>query len=642
MFDLFRSRAKAVRYLLGGLLMLVAISMVVTLIPGFGTNGSSRDQIVAEIGKEVISLREVQLEVQRAQRNKAFQPEMAQVYVPQIVDRMITDRAFAYEAGRQGFQVTEADLALAIRASIPQLYQDGNFVGKEVYAGFLAQQNLSIPEFEAAIRRQLLAMKLQGLAVEGVIVTSAEIEQEFRRRNDKVKLEYIALTAAKYRSQVSVSPEEIRAYFEKNRSAYQSPEKRGFAMLVIDEAKVGQKMTVPEGELRRMYEARKEEFRIPERVKVRHILLKTTGKPAEEIPKLQARAEELLKQIKAGADLGELARKNSEDTGSASKGGDLGWIVRGQTVKAFEETAFSQKPKQISNVVKTEYGFHILQVLEKEDARLKPFEEVKDQLAQERKRQAVFETMQRLADQAHDELAKTPLEAEQIGRRLDIQYVKVGKIGYSDPIPEIGASKEVMEAVGSLQKGQVTPVIQAQGNKLVVAVLTDIFPAAPSELAEVEKEIKDQLLSEKATQLLQQRAREAFDKAKSLNGDLKKVAQAMGLEVKTTQDFGADGAADGIGQASMISDAFTQPVGAVLGPVAAGEQQIVYKVASKTPPDLSKLAEQRNDLVSALKSRKANSRMELFEDSLRAALIRQGKVKIHQDVINRLVGSYRS
>jgi peptidyl-prolyl cis-trans isomerase D len=642
MFDLFRSRAKAVRYLLGGLLMLVAISMVVTLIPGFGTNGSSRDQIVAEIGKEVISLREVQLEVQRAQRNKAFQPEMAQVYVPQIVDRMITDRAFAYEAGRQGFQVTEADLALAIRASIPQLYQDGNFVGKEVYAGFLAQQNLSIPEFEATIRRQLLAMKLQGLAMEGVIVTSAEIEQEFRRRNDKVKLEYIALTAAKYRSQVSVSPEEIRAYFEKNRSAYQSPEKRGFAMLVIDEAKVGQKMTVPEGELRRMYEARKEEFRIPERVKVRHILLKTTGKPAEEIPKLQARAEELLKQIKAGADLGELARKNSEDTGSASKGGDLGWIVRGQTVKAFEETAFSQKPKQISNVVKTEYGFHILQVLEKEDARLKPFEEVKDQLAQERKRQAVFETMQRLADQAHDELAKTPLETEQIGRRLDIQYVKVGKIGYSDPIPEIGASKEVMEAVGSLQKGQVTPVIQAQGNKLVVAVLTDIFPAAPSELAEVANEIKDQLLSEKAAQLLQQRAREAFDKAKSLNGDLKKVAQAMGLEVKTTQDFGADGAADGIGPASTVSDAFTQPVGAVLGPVTAGEQQIVYKVASKTPPDLSKLAEQRSDLVSALKSRKANSRMELFEDSLRAALIRQGKVKIHQDVINRLVGSYRS
>lgn len=642
MFDLFRSRAKAVRYLLGGLLMLVAISMVVTLIPGFGTNGSSRDQIVAEIGKEVISLREVQLEVQRAQRNKAFQPEMAQVYVPQIVDRMITDRAFAYEAGRQGFQVTEADLALAIRASIPQLYQDGNFVGKEVYAGFLAQQNLSIPEFEATIRRQLLAMKLQGLAMEGVIVTSAEIEEEFRRRNDKVKLEYIALTAAKYRSQVSVSPEEIRAYFEKNRSAYQSPEKRGFAMLVIDEAKVGQKMTVPEGELRRMYEARKEEFRIPERVKVRHILLKTTGKPAEEIPKVQARAEELLKQIKAGADLGELARKNSEDTGSASKGGDLGWIVRGQTVKAFEETAFSQKPKQISNVVKTEYGFHILQVLEKEDARLKPFEEVKDQLAQERKRQAVFETMQRLADQAHDELAKTPLEAEQIGRRLDIQYVKVGKIGYSDPIPEIGASKEVMEAVGSLQKGQVTPVIQAQGNKLVVAVLTDIFPAAPSELAEVANEIKDQLLSEKAAQLLQQRAREAFDKAKSLNGDLKKVAQAMGLEVKTTQDFGADGAADGIGPASTVSDAFTQPVGAVLGPVTAGEQQIVYKVASKTPPDLSKLAEQRNDLVSAVKSRKANSRMELFEDSLRAALIRQGKVKIHQDVINRLVGSYRS
>lgn len=642
MFDLFRSRAKAVRYLLGGLLMLVAISMVVTLIPGYGTSGSSRDQIVAEIGKEVISLREVQLEVQRAQRSKAFQPEMAQFYVPQIVDRMITDRAFAYEAGRLGFQVTEADLALAIRASLPQLYQDGKFVGKDVYAMFLAQQNLTIPEFEATIRRQLLAMKLQGLAMEGVIVTPAEVEQEYRRSNEKVKLEYIALTPAKYRSQVSVSPEEVRGYFEKNRSAYQSPEKRGFSILLIDEAKVGQKMTVPEGDLRHLYEARKEEFRVPERVKVRHILLKTTEKPSEEIPKIQARAEELLKQIKAGADFAELARKNSEDTGSASKGGDLGWIVRGQTVKAFEETAFSLKPKQISNVVKTEYGFHILQVLEKEEARLKPFEEVKEQLAQERKRQAVFETMQRLADQAHDELAKTPLEAEQIARRLDIQYVKVGKAGYSDPIPEIGVSKEVMEAVGSLQKGQVTPLIQVQGNKLVVAVLTDIFPAAPSELAEVEEQIKDQLLGDKAAQLLQQRAREAFEKAKSLNGDLKKVAQAMGLEVKTTQDFGVDGAADGIGPAGTVIDAFTQPVGTVLGPVAAGEQQIVYKVAGKTAPDLSKLPEQRDTVVAAIKSKRASARMELFEDSLRTALIRQGKVKIHQDVINRLVGSYRS
>lgn len=642
MFDLFRSRAKAVRYLLGGLLMLVAISMVVTLIPGWGTGGSTQDQIVAEVGKEAISLREVQLEVQRAQRNKAFPPEMAQVYVPQIIDRMVTDRAFAYEADRLGFQVTEADVALAIRASLPQLYQDGQFVGKDIYANFLAQQNLTIPEFEAIIRRQLLALKLQSLAMEGVIVTAGEIEQEFRRRNEKVKLEYIALTPAKYRSQVTVSPEEVRAYFEKNRSAYQSPEKRGFALLVIDEAKVGQKMGVPEGELRRMYESRKEEFRVPERVKVRHILLKTTGKPAEEIPKLQARAEDLLKQIKGGADFAELARKNSEDAGSAAKGGDLGWIARGQTVKAFEENAFSLKPKQFSNAVKTEYGFHILQVLEKEDARLKPFEEVKEQLAGERKRQAVFETMQRLADQAREELVKRPLEGEQIARRLDLQYARVGKAGYSDPIPEIGQSKELIEAVASLQKGQVTPVVQAQGNKLVMAVLTDIFPAAPSELAEVEKEIKDQLVSIKTGELLQQRAREALEKAKGLNGDLKKVSQALGLEVKTTQDFGVDGAADGIGAANLVMDAFSQPVGAVLGPVAAAEQQIIYKVASKSAPDLSKLPEQRSEIVSALKSRKASLRGELFEDSLRTALIRQGKVKIHQDVINRLVGSYRT
>jgi peptidyl-prolyl cis-trans isomerase D len=439
-----------------------------------------------------------------------------------------------------------------------------------------------------------------------------------------------------------VSPDEVRAYFEKNRTMFQTPEKRALTLLVVDEARVSQKTVAPDAELRRAYEAAKDQYRTPERVEVRHILLKTTEKSSEEIPKIEARARELLKQIKSGSDFAEVARKNSEDPGSAEKGGDLGWVARGQTVAAFESSAFSLKPGQLSDVIKTEYGFHILQVMKKEEARLKPFEEVRQQLEQERKKQMVYETMQRVADQARDELAKSPQQASDIARRFDIQLVTVDKAGPGDPLPEVGVSRALEDAILGLQKGQVTPVVQVQENKLAVAALTDVFPARPAEFSEVEGQIRERLLGEKAAQFADQKAREAAEKARSLKGDLKKLAQTMGLEVKTTQEFGPDGAADGIGQASFVAEAFSQPAGAVFGPVTVGDQRFVCKVVSKTDADMSKLAEQRSMVLTDLKGRKARERNELFEDSLRAELIREGKVKIHRDVINRLVSNYRS
>lgn len=641
MFDLFRSRAKVVRYLLGFLLMLVAISMVVTLIPGWGSQRDVSDQIVAEIGDEVLTTREVQLHLQRELRNRTIPPDMATTYLPQVVERMITDRALAYQAARMGFRVSEADLAETIRAALPQLFPDGKFVGREIYASVLAQQNMTIEEFEYTLRRQMLMMKLQHLAAESVVVTPAEVEQEFKRRNEKVKLEYVALARQSLLSQVTVTPEEVRADYERNKELYSVPEKRSVNMLVIDEDRIGKQFSLPEAELRKAYETNQENYRVPERVRVRHILLKTTDKPQDEIPKIQAKAEDLLQQLRAGVNFADLARKYSEDTTTAVKGGDLDWIVRGQTVKAFEDTAFSLQPNQLSNVVKTEYGLHILQVLEKQPARLKPFEEVKDELAKEIKRQAVYELMQRVADRAHDELTKSPQQAEQIAARLGIDFHKVDKLGYGDPIPVIGTSQEFMEAISTLKPGETTPVVSGGANKLVVAVLTEVHPRRTSELSEVEKQIRERLAEDKAGQLLKVRGREAFQQAQSLGGDLKKLAQALKVELKTTQEFAIDGAADGIGSAVEVGQAFTKQVGEIFGPVELGERVLVCKVIAHTAADMAQLPAQRENIVALLKSRKQGQRSELFEDSLRVGLIREGKLKIHEDAIRRLIATYR-
>src|ERR1700691_2536324 len=227
MFDLFRSRDKVVRIMLGGLLLVVALSMLTYLVPSYnmGSSGPS-DQVVAEIGKDTITVPEVQQIIRMKMSGREFPPELVAQYIPQYLNSMIGDRALVFEAKRLGFKVSDEDLAAGIRQMIPQLFPDGKFAGKDAYQRVLDQQNLTIPQFEDDMARQLLITKMRNVALEGTVVTPQEIEQEYRRRNDKVKIQYVKISGDKLRSEIQVTPDEVRKYYEANKSAYQVAEKR--------------------------------------------------------------------------------------------------------------------------------------------------------------------------------------------------------------------------------------------------------------------------------------------------------------------------------------------------------------------------------------------------------------------------------
>jgi peptidyl-prolyl cis-trans isomerase D len=217
MFDLFRSRDRAVRYLLGALLGLVALSLVVTLIPGYGTPAAQPEQVVAEIGGEPLTVREVQTTIQGALRGKQIPAEMVQFYVPQLIDQMITERAVAYQAERLGFRITDEELANAIRSMLASYFPGGN-PSRDEYQRFLAQQSLGIDQFERNVRQNLLLLRLQNIALEGAVVTPQEVEREYRRRNDKIKVEYVKWTPpTDLRSQVTVTPEDMKSYYASQR-----------------------------------------------------------------------------------------------------------------------------------------------------------------------------------------------------------------------------------------------------------------------------------------------------------------------------------------------------------------------------------------------------------------------------------------
>ena len=631
------------RILLGGLLLVVAFSMLTYLVPSYNTGSTGSDTVIAEIGKDTITLAEAQRLVQATVRGRQLPVDILPTYIPQMVDQMVTDRAMSMEAERMGLQVSDADVADTIRQMVPSLFPDGKFVGRDAYAGMLAQQNMTIDQFESDLKRQVAITRLRDIAMEGTIVTQPEIEAAFRKKGEKIKVEFVRLTADKYKAESQPSAQEVLDFYKANTGRYSSPEKRNLTVLIADQTKMEAAVSPSDADLQRMYSQNLEAFRTPERVKARHILLKTQGKPASEEAAIKAKGESLLKQIKGGADFAKLAKENSEDTGSGANGGDLGdWITHGQMVPEFDKAIFALKVGETSDLVKTMYGYHIVQTLARQDAGVRTFAEAKPELVAQWKKQRVNDLVQQASDKAQGELQKDPSHPEKVAAEYNMQVVRVDNYTAGTPVADLGPNADFDQAVAGLKKGEVSQPISA-GTKLALAVVNDVVPAHPSSFEEVQGQVRDLMTQNRATASVQKHANELIEKAKAMGGDLAKAAKSMGLEIKTSNEVDRAGNIEGIGMASYVSEGFAKPDGTVFGPVGLPDGgTIVAKVVSHSSADLSQLGAQRSIIRDEIKSERARERNSLFESGVKEMLIKEGKIKIHQDVINRLIGSYRT
>lgn len=638
MFDLFRSQDKLKRWVLGGILVVVSLGMLLYLIPGQNvpTMGGD-DQVVAEVAGQKVTAREVYRRIEGTFRNGQLPPDVVSVYVPQLIQGMVTDLAVAYEAQRMGFKMTDAELGRDIR-SVPQFAN----ITPDQYQAMLEQMGYSVPEFENNFRKNQLEVMLQSINGAGVVVTPQEVEKAFKDANEKVKVSYMVFPVDKFKAEINPPESELQAYYNTKKAAYMTPETRNVQAIVIDQAQIAATIHTPDAQLQAYYNSHQDQFRTPERVKVRHILLQTTGKSPEETVKIKAKAEDLLKQIKAGGDFAELAKKNSQDPGSAANGGELGWVVRGQTVKNFENTAFSLKPGQISDVITTEYGFHIIQVEDKQDAGLQPYDKVKDQISAELNKQQVNDKMQNLADEARAQLAKSPNDAEKIANSLGLQFVKADNVLPNGPVPGVGTNKDFSDAINSLTKGGVTPVLQVSPTRFAVATVTSVNPPQQQPFSAVQAQVKASFLDQAVQQLIQKKAADAAATLKKNGGDMQAVAKSLGIDLKDSDFFTRNGSVGGNMGASFFAPAFTSPTGTVLGPINAGGQTVIAKVVDKQAADMSQLPAQRANIISSLKDQKSQERDELFKDSVLNRLIQEGKVKYYKDVYNQIIQRYRA
>ena len=311
-------------------------------------------------------------------------------------------------------------------------------------------------------------------------------------------------------------------------------------------------------------------------------------------------------------------------------------MVRGQTVPEFEKALFALKPNEISGIVKTQYGFHIIQALGKEQARLKPLEEAKPELTAELKKQIGQQQAQTTMDAAVAALKKNPQQADQIAAQYHLSVVNVEKAGAGEPVPELGINQDFENAVSTLKKGEVSQPVAAPGDRMIVAVITNVFPAHQASFEEAQDQIRPQLTTEKTDRLLNQRAADLMAKAKALNGDLKKAAQSMDLTVVSSTLFTRRDSVQDLGSPDLVPEAFTQEPGTIFGPKTVGTARVVGKVTAHQPADMAVLATQIDSIREDLKRAKARERNTLFEDGIRQQLIKEGKIKIHEDVLKRV------
>jgi peptidyl-prolyl cis-trans isomerase D len=644
MFDLFRSRDTSMRYLLVVLLSLVALSMIVTLIPGFGSPSMGGDTTtMADVCGEKITAQQVSQLVQAQIRNREMSPDVADIAVPQIVNQMVGEMATSCQAKKMGLTVSDAEVASAIRLLMPMLWQNGEFAGKDAYAGYLQRMNTSIPQFEARVRQNLMLEKLQRVAFDGIIVAPKEVEAEYLKKNEKARVDVVKLDPEEYKKTTVATQAEIEENYKQNKGRYVLPPELKATLLIADVEKMGANLKPADSDLQKIYQQQIDRFKSQDRVKTRHILIKSdTTTSKEDDAKAKAKAQDLLNQIKGGADFAELAKKHSQDPGSGAKGGELDFYPRGQLDSAYEGAAYALKPKETSNLVKSAFGYHIIQTLEKETARTKPFEEVKPELLTEYRKSQLIDKIPQVVDQARSELLKNPSQEEQVAQKygLDIRRVEKWTAGGSE-FPVIGKSQEVDFAISNLKKGGVSDAIELPNSRMVLAVLDDVTPSRIGELKDVEDKVRSMVSEAKASKALETAADALAAKLKANGNDLKKAAAELNLKVVDSGDFDRSGQMPNLTGAFFGEQPFSYPIGFVASKFRIGSVLYFWKITNRFKPELAGLEKERALLVPMIRERKLRERRDLFEEGLVKQLKDGGSISVNEDAVKRVATSYR-
>jgi peptidyl-prolyl cis-trans isomerase D len=621
-------------------LAIVVVSFVLLYIPSFmrdGAQGAASNAVVADVeGREITA----------AQFRRTYQQQMAayrqsyganvddkllkQLGIDQrIVQQMIQEEASLAEAQRLGIKASDAEVRERILA-LPAFQESGQFIGDQRYRQLLRMQNppMRPDEFEDQVRRSIVVEKLQAALTGWMTVADTDVDTEFKKRNEKVKVQVVSFPADKFREGVVATDAEVAKYFEDHKESYRIGEKRKIRYLTIDQEGLRAKATVTGQQIERAYNDNIQQYSTPEQARASHILLKTEGKDDATVKK---QAEDLLAQLKKGANFEELAKKNSQDEASAVKGGDLDYFNKGQMVPEFDKAAFSLPIGQLSELVKSNFGYHIIKVADRKPASVKTLAEVRAQIEDQLKYEQAQAAAQKLADQVAGELKK-PSDFDTVARARGLQGGESGLFTQDEPIAGIGMAPAVTQEAFQLKEGEVSEPLRTPQGYAFITVTGKQAPYVPK-VEEVKTKVRDDVLKQKAIEAARQKA--ATINAEMKSGDFEKAAKAAGLEVKTTELIARGSPMGDAGVSPALeAAAFSLPAGGVSAPVVTDNGAAIVKVVERKDVAPEELAKQKDTLRSEL----LNERKNKFFASYMTKARQRMKVNINRDTIAQIVG----
>jgi peptidyl-prolyl cis-trans isomerase D len=640
------------KIVLSSILLVFCGAMVITLIPGgLGSNlnlGGPGQGVVAKVGDQDVTHTEVvrQAQVmlrQQFPRGNAMAGQLLPFFTSRAAEQLITQKALVVEAGRMGLRATDEDLRDELQHGIyaATLFPGGKFIGQEAYEGLLQNADLSVPQFEAGVKQDILVRKLRNLVAASASVDDPAVRQEFEKRNTKIKFQYAVISEADIRKGIHPSDAELKAFYERNKATYNNsiPEKRKVTYAIIDSSRIASNTQVTQSDLQSYYNQHQDEYRVPEQVNVRHILIKSPApgpdgkvdQKADEAAK--GKAEDILKQIKAGGNFADLAKKYSEDPGSAKNGGSLSWIGKGRTVPEFEKAAFSLPKGGTSDVVKSSYGYHIIHVDDKQEAHVKSLDEVKPQIEAVLRQQKAARAAEGEANAFVTQARTSGLDKAALGKGL--QVTTTDFVSRTDSLPGIGNAPQFMEAAFAQTAKSAPDMIQVPQGFVIYQVL-DIKPPATPTFEEIRSRVEEEFKNQRATELLGQKTQELADRAKAEH-DLKKVAKELGATVKTSDLVDPNGQVPDIGSMTgPASAAFSLKQGEISGPINSGSNGAVLQVLEKQQPSDTDFAAKKDEVRDALLQQKQNELFGLFVTNLRQQMEKAGKIKINQEEMKGL------
>jgi peptidyl-prolyl cis-trans isomerase D len=627
------------------IIAVAVVTMVITLVPGIFADADTSTDTYATVHSgglmgryfgtsTTITTPEVQQVAERMLQQKKY-PEMVLPYLmPQAAQALIQREVLLQEANRLGLQVGDGDLRRALQTGpfAQMLFPNGQFIGEDGYANFVQNYfRTSIQDFESQIKKELEINRLEAMVTGGVTVSDHDVRDSYRQQATKIKFDYAVINSEDLRKQINPTDAELQAFFKQSAGRYKDaiPETRKLSYIALNQTAVpGGAPAVSDQQVQQYYQGHQKDYQVPEEVKVRHILIKVD---AGADPKVDAaakqKAEDLLKQIKGGADFAALAKANSDDPGSKEQGGELGMIQRGVTVPAFEKAAFGLEPGQISDVIKTQFGYHIIKVEEKQTAHLKSLDEVKAQILATLTRQAEADQQANFAQQLATEAAKSGLAKTAEAHHL--QVVTTDYVPKEAVLPGLPDGAKLLALAFSAKPGS-APQVSSTGEGFAVFQVADLKAAHAPTFEEYKTHLVDDFREQQLPQLLARKTNELADKAHAEN-NLAQAAKEVGATIKSSDLVGHTGQVPDIGDLSTSApDLFDLKAGQISKAINTGHSGIVAKIDEKQEPTPDEAAKNFDTSRESLLNERREQMFAVFVTSLTDSYQKSGGIRMNK------------